>query len=419
MNPPNKPLIHKYEELLFVFCLITSITIVLSLMISVIGAIILAVLGLLTWFSHAMSMAHIQVNGVRLRETQFPSLYEKTKNLTEKMGLKKMPEVYIVESGGILNAFATRVFALFGKNFVVLYSDFAELAEESHDDEVEYVLAHELAHIKRNHVGKNFYVFPAMWVPFLGEAYSRACEYTCDRMAVHYTQKPESAIRALLVFAAGKRMFQKVNVADYLEQYNEKKGFLVTLMELLSTHPPLPKRISAIEQFAGLPETAVLGKATKYIVTLAVGAGILLPAALTGIGIYGFEKISGLLNDDTPLNTAVYDADVEEVNRLLEEGADPNEQNDNGESPLDQAIFNEDAEMVSLLIENGADPNKKDDYGWIPLMTAVDYELMDISELLLEAGADPNHEDEEGQSAFSLAKQLENQELTELLKKYE
>ncbi|KZZ84090.1 M48 family metallopeptidase [Bacillus sp. SJS] len=432
MNTDQMKLVHKREELLFVFCLIASLAIIVSLLISVVGAVILAALGLITWFSHAISMAHIQVNGVRLRETQFPSLYERTKQISEAMGLKKMPEVYIVESGGVLNAFATRIFSQFGKDFVILYSDFVELAEDGREDEVEYVIAHELAHIKRNHIGKNFYVFPAMWVPFLGEAYSRACEYTCDRMAVHYTQKPDRAIQALLVFAAGKRLFKNIQLPEFLEQYNEKKGFLVTLMELVSTHPPLPKRIAAIEDFAGLPESAKLKRSTKYVIIMALGAGILIPAAFTALGIYAFTsfeaavKDSGILEDDSedenlenpPLFKAAEEGNAEEAMKLIEEGADPNEQNKIGETTLIGAVYGGDPEMVTLLLENGADPKIEDEYGYIPLTTAAELENVEIAKLLLEAGSDPNHENGDGETIFDIAQKTGNEEFLELLNQY-
>ncbi|MTH53664.1 M48 family metalloprotease [Bacillus mangrovi] len=425
MNTVQKPLVHKYEEILFVFCLLFSISIFLSLFISIIGILIVAVLGLFTWFSHAMFMAHIQVNGVRLRETQFPLLYEKTVLLSKKMELKKMPEVYIIESGGILNAFATRMFSLFGKDFVVLYSDFVELAEEAHEDEVEYVIAHELAHIKRNHIGKNFFIFPAMWVPFLGEAYSRACEYTCDRMAVHYTGKPDSAIRALLVFAAGKRLFKQVQLPEFLEQYNEKKGFIITLMELFSTHPPLPKRISAIEWYAEMPASATIGKTTKYTVTVIVAVFFVFPAVFAGIGLLGVkaaETFEGVFPEseeeyyeETPLTEAAFNEDTEEVERLLLEGANPDEGNSSGETALVQTAYTNDVEMAELLLEYGANPNTLDEYGWTPLMTAAENGSSEVARLLIEAGADPDILNSDGETARSLAEANDYEEIVFLL----
>lgn len=71
---------------------------------------------------------------------------------------------------------------------VVLYSDFIDIADDSEDFDIDYIIAHELAHIKRNHIAKSILLSLSMWVPFLGTSYSRMAEYTCDRMAAYYTE---------------------------------------------------------------------------------------------------------------------------------------------------------------------------------------------------------------------------------------
>ncbi|QUE86183.1 M48 family metallopeptidase [Exiguobacterium alkaliphilum] len=108
------------------------------------------------------------------------------------MGIRMLPDVYILQAGGILNAFATRFFQ---KNMIILYSDIVELSRNGQVKEVEFIIAHELAHIRRNHVQKQWLVLLGNIVPFLGSAYSRACEYTCDRMAAHYIQDEAGAYR--------------------------------------------------------------------------------------------------------------------------------------------------------------------------------------------------------------------------------
>ena len=418
-------LTHKYEDLLYVLCIITTISVAIYLLVSIIGAIIFIFLGLFTLFIHAISMSHIQVNGVRLKENQFPELYKKVVVLSEKMELKKIPEVYVIESGGMLNAFATKIFGLFGKNVVVLYSDFVDVSLDSNGYEIDYVIAHELAHIKRNHIVKSLLVFPAMWIPFIGESYSRMAEYTCDRMAAYYTEKPEEAINGLLVLAAGRRLYKKVNLTAYLEQYNEKKGVFVTLSELLSSHPPIPKRIHEIENFMyGSPSVPLIsrGKQTFAILFLVF---FLLPVGFVGATVAGvmaleefnfFEEF--LESDYTELMQASRDGDIDQVKELLKAGEDPNEMNDYGESPLLLAVVNEQKEIIPVLLENGADPNLQDDYGWTPLMSAALTENLEIGELLLKAGGDPSLVDDEDMSAIDHAKDIGNNEFVRMIKTY-
>ena len=85
-----------------------------------------------------------------------------------------------------------------------------------------------------------------MVVPFLGEAYLRACEYTCDRYAAYYVGNLEASKEALVMLAIGKKLSGKVNQEAFVEQINEEQGFFAWVSEKLSSHPDLPKRINAL-----------------------------------------------------------------------------------------------------------------------------------------------------------------------------
>jgi Zn-dependent protease with chaperone function len=424
----EKPLlVHKNENLMYGLCVLTSISMAIYLLISIIGAIIFIAVGIISLFSHAISMSHIQVNGVRLRESQFPELYQKVVVLSRKMELRNIPEVYIIESGGLLNAFATRVFGFFGKNMVVLYSDFVDIGLDSEGKELDYVIAHELAHIKRNHIVKSLLIFPAMWVPFIGTSYLRMAEYTCDRMAAYYTENPESAINGLLILAAGKRLYRNVHLSSYLEQYNEKKGIFVTLTELLSTHPPIPKRIHEIETFMFDNPTVALIKRGKQTFAIIFLIFFIFPAIVSGLAIAGvmaFDEFGSFLDElpyemeYTPLMEASLNGEKEKVIELLEAGEDPNEMNEIGDSALLLAVTNEQIEIIPILLEHGADPNLHDESGWTPLMSAVMMENREIGKLLLEAGADPSLKDEFDMSSIDHAKEIGSKEFEELLNLY-
>ncbi|UGB30527.1 M48 family metallopeptidase [Metabacillus sp. B2-18] len=424
----NKNLVHKHEETLFIICVIVSVFMALYLLLSIIGVFIVLAIGLISLFSHALSMAHIQLNGVRLRENQFPELHNKVITLCQKMNLDKVPEVYVIESGGLLNAFATKVLALFGKNMVVLYSDFIDIAEDSDDFDIDYVIAHELAHIKRNHIAKSILLSLSMWIPFLGTSYSRMAEYTCDRMAAHYTEKPENAINGLLVLAAGRRLYNKVNIQEYLTQYNEKRGIFAILTELLSTHPPIPKRIHEIELFTYGEPSVQLKSRTKRIVLLMFVIFVVIPTIFIGFGVGTAVVLSQFTSkldeffteieygaEYTPLMQAVIDADQAKVEDLLLSGEDPNEVNEYEESVLMIAVTNDQADFIPLLVEYGADPNWQDSWGWTALISAVYEEDIDTIKKLLEAGADPALTDSEGISAVDHAYDIGNDEIIELL----
>ena len=137
------------------------------------------------------------------------------------MELTHVPDIYIVESGGKLNAFATR---FFGRNMVVIYSEIFELYKNEGEDELSFVIAHELAHIKRRHISKMMFILPAMWIPGLGELYLRACEYTCDRYAAFYVGNTKAAQNSLTILAVGKGLYHDVNRIAYLDQMMYERG---------------------------------------------------------------------------------------------------------------------------------------------------------------------------------------------------
>jgi Zn-dependent protease with chaperone function len=190
-------------------------------------------------------VGHIRGNGIRVSEQQFPEVYSIAKNLAQQMRIE-LPPIYVLEGGGTLNAFASR-FA--NRYLVVILSDVFEAAYEQGESELGFIIAHELAHIKRNHLApwRAWLLGPAqLLIPFLGLAYSRACEYTCDRMATYLV--PQGACSGLLILAAGKRLYRRVNDLQYQMQLAREGGFFVWLSEILSTHPHLPNRITQVRE---------------------------------------------------------------------------------------------------------------------------------------------------------------------------
>jgi Zn-dependent protease with chaperone function len=246
-----KSLIYYKERIYFIISLIVSLFIY-GVMFATFGTTsdvlfeIVFLMGFLIFqlIINGFFIGHIKGNAIRLSENQFPDVYNITKDLSEKMGLKKTPNIYIMQSGGVLNAFATK---FLGRDFVIIYSEIFELAYEEGEEALSFVIAHELAHIKRRHITWSYLLFPSALIPFLNLAYSRACEYTCDQYAAYYSSK--EPLSGLLLLAAGKKLYKQVNVDDLLHYAVKDDGFFVTLSEVLSTHPHLSSRVHHIKNF--------------------------------------------------------------------------------------------------------------------------------------------------------------------------
>jgi Zn-dependent protease with chaperone function len=129
--------------------------------------------------------------------------------LLQRLGLNEVPEAYLMQGGGTLNAFATR---FLGRDYVVVLSDIVD-AMDGHPDGVSFYFGHELGHIRRHHLTGNLLRAPVLWLPLLGAAYSRAKESTCDRHGRACCASPEAAARALVALAAGARRWKQVDLA--------------------------------------------------------------------------------------------------------------------------------------------------------------------------------------------------------------
>ncbi|OMF37001.1 hypothetical protein BK133_07240 [Paenibacillus sp. FSL H8-0548] len=453
MNPyeTDQSLVHKNEGRYFAIALIFSIMVYFCLLFSLVFIIVIPILFLLPLLAQGIMLASIRVNGVRITPRQFPEVFAVVQEQCSKMGFAVVPDVYVMESSGILNAFASR---FFGRNMVVLYSDLFELIQKGGEKELTFVITHELAHIKRNHLTKQLLIIPALWLPFIGEAYSRACEYTCDRMAVYFTNDVDAAMDGLTILAIGKSLYKRVDREEYLLQASYEKGFFVWLAERLSTHPSLPKRIYAIQQFSGIPSNIVFKTTRKGIViaivsvlvvgTLSIGWLVSISAstlvtmikeASSGEDLLGaasegkLTEVQSLLDSGANPDTAdeegwtslMWAAQLNntEIGRaLLEAGANPNlVETSYEETALTVALYNNSLEMVMLLLEEGVNPDLQDSTGWTPLMTAASNGDMEATRLLLKAGANPMKYDDNGYTAGDYALDYGFEDIAALLLK--
>ncbi len=196
--------------------------------------------------SLGLLVGYIKGNAVKITKNQFPEAHAILEMQCEKLGIDNVPSAYILQSGGVLNAFATK---FIGRNYVVIYSEIFELAYEQGQDALEFVIGHELGHIKRNHITKSLYLLPSAIIPFLASAYSRACEYTCDNIGK--SLNPVGATNGLLILAAGKQLYKKVNGDEYINNEQYETSFWKWFAEKVSSHPHLPKRLKnvGISQF--------------------------------------------------------------------------------------------------------------------------------------------------------------------------
>jgi len=228
------------------------------------------------WYSDSIVLRMYQAQEVT-RE-QAPVLHKTVESLATKAKMPK-PRVYVV-SNETPNAFAT------GRN-----EDHAAVAVTSgilkilNKDELEGVLAHELAHIQHRDIlistmaatVASAVVLLSRWAVFFGNdegkgmipaiataiiapiaatviqmAISRSREYEADAGSAQVTGKPEAlaaALRKLSLASKAKPMDANPSTA-HMFIVNPLSGDLI--MNLFSTHPPIEKRIERLMRMKAL-----------------------------------------------------------------------------------------------------------------------------------------------------------------------
>jgi Zn-dependent protease with chaperone function len=224
---------------------VLAIPIWILLIVSIFGIVYALLLGLFFLGAKALFIYHVRANGVRVGPEQFPEMHARVTEIARKIGLDPVPDTYIMQAGGALNALATK---FLDSNMMVLYSDLLS-ACEGNAAARDMIIGHELGHIRAGHLEWRWLIAPALIVPFLASALSRAREYTSDRYGMVGAGQRDGAELGLIVLAAGGQLAPQVNRKSFVRQRSELGGFWMGLAHLIATHPPLTKRVAALADF--------------------------------------------------------------------------------------------------------------------------------------------------------------------------
>ena len=188
---------------------------------------------------------------IKVSQTQFPEIQAMAEQAAARLGMRQ-PDIFLKFSPEI-NACAM---GFLGRKNLLLNS---ALVEAMDHDELLQVVGHELSHIKCGHTALEVVlgshsqatipVIPYV-LSFVFLWWSRKAEYTCDRGGLIACRNPRSAILSMCKLAVGPRLFEKMNVADFLKQQQDlDQNQVARLSETLIDHPYIVKRIHAIQAF--------------------------------------------------------------------------------------------------------------------------------------------------------------------------
>ncbi len=190
----------------------------------------------------------------------------------------------------------------------------------------------------------------------------------------------------------------------------------------------------------------LLDKGADLYVTTQYGRTALTESAM--IARFQIQQVLKRRGQGLTLPVAAFFGDVEEVQHLLTNGADPNARDSTGETALMKAVRwkgpvrtrphirwgkdfgkqdKDGAElagvavsygpaMTKILLESGADVNAKDKSGKTALMMTVDGRGdVDMAKLLLDKPADPNAQADDGRTSLMIAAAQGRVDMIELL----
>ena len=190
--------------------------------------------------------AEVRSRAIKVTSRQFSEIYDMAVKYAAMLGLKKIPEIYLVQENGVLNAYASNVLR---KRYIIINADLLEIAYRQYNDfsSIGFVLAHEMAHIKLKHVSiwNRYTVMLTQILPIIGPALSRVREYSCDRLAQVVSEN--DGMEAMMALSIGKHLYKKTDITDYIDSTNRTAGFWMWVVNLSSSHPVLPKRMRALK----------------------------------------------------------------------------------------------------------------------------------------------------------------------------
>jgi Zn-dependent protease with chaperone function len=229
---------------LLVLVILLSIALWIVIAVSIVGIFYAVFFAIFFFLAHVALVAHLRGSAIKLGSDQLPDLYGRIVRVAEKLGMQKLPDAYLMQAGGALNAFATK---LFRSNFIVLYADLLEACGED-TQAADFVVAHELGHVMAGHLRFQWLIAPGRLFPFIGTAYSQAREFTADRYGAAGVDDRDASVRGLTLLAAGGSHAKKVNLDAMLQQRHDLKTVWMTIGRWMSTHPPLVNRIAEMDR---------------------------------------------------------------------------------------------------------------------------------------------------------------------------
>jgi Zn-dependent protease with chaperone function len=250
------------------------------------AAIVVIVVSFIAYvFAKSAAIAHLRGNATEVTEEQLPELHKQLLTCCEVLHAPQIPTMFVQNGNGVMNAFATW---FLGRQYVILLSGVVDAMAASPNG-VRFYIGHELGHVLRHDNPVIALLrWPALRLPLLGAAFSRARETTCDLHGLACSESADLAARSLAALAAGARSWAKVSMDGYRRQVEAAGGFWMSFHELVASYPWTGKRIvRVLDRTPAIPRrnpfAYLIAIFVPYAGRMGAGFGLLIYVYFIGV----------------------------------------------------------------------------------------------------------------------------------------
>jgi Zn-dependent protease with chaperone function len=187
---------------------------------------------------------------VRVSPRQFSELYDLATKAAERLSTPPVP--VFVKRQSEMNIYTV---GLWQRPIIVLTSS---LVDQMEPGNLQFFIGREIGHVAAGHIWLRTLLKPlGADVPIIGKLLNSVVfgdwinrtEFTADRAGLIACRSLTTAVSTMLKFGIGIRLFEKLDIAEFLEQINDVRNVRGHLTEIVAAQPYLTQRIRAIIRF--------------------------------------------------------------------------------------------------------------------------------------------------------------------------
>lgn len=163
----------------------------------------------------------VRGDSVRVTEQQFPEVYAVLRSHCQRLGMTKLPELFI--TGSSITPFS-RTFSSWRENYIVLHQNIFDIDDAKTMDVISFIIGHELGAIRLNQtaVWNEMLLTYLSSIKWLRAPLERVRTFSRDRYGAALTP---TGFRGLLISAIGRRLMDRVNIDAYIQEMRTYGGF--------------------------------------------------------------------------------------------------------------------------------------------------------------------------------------------------